>query len=557
MNSTIKRKLLGHLAGGVEQAMRQQDRSTGWFLTPEGGRATYRQDRIYPMALLYTREGTEWFGRKALLNTIVRAGDALRDFQDRDGRWEFIKPDGSSWGKSYMPWTIYHWLETFVLLRDHLSDAHRRSWAKGLRLCYTGIAEELRIPVPHNVPNWHGMSLVRGGQIFERPEWIEIGSRQCLHTAAHQHRDGYWPEGDGPTNGYNTIYIHALGLYHAFTGDTSVLKCLEKGCRFNATFIYPDGEPVETIDGRQNYESSSRYYGWPGFCFFAQGRRFISLAARAFMSKPCNELYAQVGGFIQHGITGSEEPTPWQKQDRLVYGGKALIRRKGPWFVSVSGYSPPPNSRTAIGRQRFIMSRSNCLSIWHERINLLIGGGNSKRDPLFSTFDVGENGSRRLEPDLVSFKTVAKGETIRFRYGKHACLLHIEWISKKALAFTFELPPATRRDTVTEAGFTMMLNPGNKIAWRSQGRNAVEGDATLDAKTATEFQWGASAGHRKRLMIGEGWSLEMPEDTTFQWPVYPYNPYAADNAAPEAEAVGAVSIQFAESGKRRFVLRID
>ena len=35
------------------------------------------------MALLYTREGTEWFGRKALLNTIVRAGDALREFQEK------------------------------------------------------------------------------------------------------------------------------------------------------------------------------------------------------------------------------------------------------------------------------------------------------------------------------------------------------------------------------------------------------------------------------------------------------------------------------------------
>lgn len=559
MNDSIKERLLCYLAGGVSGAVKQQDKDSGRFLTSEGGWATYLQDVIYPMALLYTRPGTPWFHRKSLLETIVKGGDALRSFQDAKGRWEFIKPDGSKWGKSYMPWTIYHWLETYVLLSEYLDETRCRSWAKGLKLCYAGIAKELKEPVAHNISNWHGMSLVRGSQVFGKADWTEIGRRQCLFTASSQHKDGYWLEKEGPTNGYNTIYVHALGLYYAFTKDPKILPCLENACRFASTFTYPDGTPVETIDGRQRYQWNARreHFGWPGFSLFPQGRRLVSLEASSFIDHDCEELNTQLASFIHYGTTGREAALPWQKEDRLVYGRKALIRRNGPWFVAVSGYSTPADRRTALGRQRFVNTRSNCLSVWNRATGLLIGGGNSRHDPFFSTFDVGENGGRRLEPDAISFRSNSTGETIRFRYGKCACLLRLRWESKSVLEFTFELPPSTRKNATVVAGFTMKLKIGSSLAWRSGGAKGVQGQAKLSARTATEVSWGASRACSKRVIIGEGWSLEMPEESTLLWPVYPYNPYAVDNASPASEAVAAVSVRFTEVGRRTFRLRID
>jgi len=556
MNNSIKKKLLRHLAGAVNKVRKQQDKNSGRFLTPQGGWATYLQDPMYTMALLYTQEGTAWFEKKSLLDTIVKAGDALRDFQDADGRWEFIKPDGSTWGKSYMPWTIYHWLETYALIREYMDASRRKNWERGLQLCYTGLAQEIKEPVAHNVPTWHGMSLVRGSQVFQRPDWGEIGSRQCLFTASHQHKDGYWPEGDGPINGYNAIYTHALGLYYTFTEDKRVLKCLEKACYFLSTFTYPDGTPVETIDGRQNYESNSRYYGWQAFSIFPQGRRLVSLQAQALISNSCDELYPQVASFIHHGTTGSESNLPWQENDRLVYGKKALVRRRGPWFVAASGYSAPADSRTAIGRMRFIMTRSNCFSVWHEALGLLIGGGNSKHDPYFATFDVGDEGARRLEPDKVSFNVTSEGELIRFRYGKHACLLHLRWKSKRVLEFTFELPPSTRRNAIVQSGFTMKLKPGSRLEWQSDGANEIQGKAKLDVQSAASISWETSEAHKKRVIGGQGWSLTMPEESTFYWPIYPFNPYAVDNASPTSHAVAAVSASFVKDSKRTFLLKI-
>jgi len=557
MTGNIQKKLLIHLAGGVREAMGRQNRDSGRFLTPEGGWAVYLQDPIYPMALLYTREGTRWHRDKSVLDTIVKGGDALREFQDANGRWEFIKPDGSTWGRSYMPWTVYHWLETYALVKDDLDGPRRQSWKEGLQLCYSGIAEEIKEPLAHNISNWHGMSLVRGSQVFERPEWAEIGSRQCLFTASRQHKDGYWPEGDCPTNGYNTIYVHAFGLYYTFTKDKRVLTCLERACRFNSTFTYPDGEPVETIDGRQNYEGNARYYGWPGFSIFPQGRRLVALRAQALASSNPDELFPQVASFIQYGTTGSEAALPWQKATRLVYGRRALIRRDTPWFVAVSGYSTPPDARTALGRMRFLATRSNCLSVWHEAVGLLIGGGNSKRDPFFSTFDVGEKGARRLEPDAVSFRTNSEGdETIRFRYGRYGCLLHLRWKSGNALAFTFELPPSTHKNTIVQAGFTMRLKAGDSLAWQCSNPEGPRGQAELAALSETSIDWGVAKTREKRVVTGQGWSLEMPGESTFVWPVYPFNPYAIDNAAPASEAVAAVAAGFTEHSKRTFLLRI-
>ena len=41
------------------------------------------------------------------------------------------------------------------------------------------------------------------------------------NACAAQDPDGFWPEHQGPTVGYNIVYLHAFGLYH-FHGGSSV-----------------------------------------------------------------------------------------------------------------------------------------------------------------------------------------------------------------------------------------------------------------------------------------------------------------------------------------------
>ena len=128
----MKKAYLSLLAGGVEENLTRFDPDTGRFMTGDGWAVT-SQDIVYPLALLYTMKDEEnpYYHDERILDHIVRGADAWRDFQNPDGSVEFIKVDGSTWGPTFMPWSMYHWLECYALVRDVLSPERRARWEEG------------------------------------------------------------------------------------------------------------------------------------------------------------------------------------------------------------------------------------------------------------------------------------------------------------------------------------------------------------------------------------------------------------------------------------------
>ena len=545
---TMQRRILTYLAKGVAGAEKRFDRKTGRFLADNRGWAVTNQDIIFPLALLYVTPGTRHHASDRILELCLRGGTALRNWQYPDGSFEFVKTDGSRWGPIFMPWSIYHWCEAYALLREHMCVRRRRRWEEGLTLAYEGVARVVARPIGHNIAAWHGMSLVRGGQVFERDDWLETGTRQVLYTAERQHPDGFWPEGDGPTVGYNLVYVHALGLYHAFTGDRAVLPALRRASEFHATFTYPDGSPVETVDGRQRYHASVPTTGWPGFLLFPEGRGLVGLWLER-ITRGGGGLAPHLASVCQHFAGELETARARSGDGRVVYRQKALVRRSGPWFICVSGYVPELASRAGLSRNRWIMARANCLSVWHNRLGLVIGGGNSKHDPFFATFEVWQDGAMRIEPDEVTFSRRGARDTARFRYGGLACLLHIRLIGPKRIEITFELPAATTRHAQVQAGFTMCLPAGGKLRW-------ARSSTTLDPMRTVGFGWKEKDRASRRVVSGKGWSLRMPGESAFSYPAYPFNPYAINDAAPPDYAAAAVSAGFREGRKRTFVFSV-
>lgn len=556
MNSTPSRlstRILQRLASGVPRAIRGFDRKTGRFLAPNGGWAVTNQDIVYPLALLYVTPGTRYHRQKRILDLCARAGDAWRDFQDPNGAFEFIKTDGSRWGKIFMPWSIYHWLETFILLESSLDRPRAARWRTGLRLAYEGLASTTKTPSAHNIPTWNGMSLTRAGQFFNRPDWLAVGRRQCRFSAAAQDPHGFWAEGDGPTTLYNFVYMHALGLYYAFTGDRAVEPALRRGTEFHTAFLYPDLTSVETVDGRVRYHAAPNTRGWPAFSRYPRGRRLV----RRLVESGVGGLDPALASAFQHRADGPEAPLPLEARAcRMVYHGKALLRRHGDWFTCVSGYAAPPANRPRSSRNRWIKTRSNSLGVWHRKTGLLIGGGNSKHDPLFATFEVWENGAMRLEPDSVAFSCRGGRETVAFRYGTLRCLLHIRPLDSRRLELAFELPAATRRRASVRGAFTLRLKAGSAIRWSARAKLPVDRRETVDPRRAMAVWWDPAGGYRQRMLTGPGWTLEMPADSAFEYPVYPFNPYAIDNQAPPEDCVGVVSVDLQKQTRGRFLLRV-
>ena len=95
----------------------------------------------------------------------------------------------------------------------------------------------------------------------------------------------------------------------------------------------------------------------------------------------------------------------------------------------------------------------------------------------------------------------------------------------------------------------MRLPQGSALKW---GRGL---STTLDPLRTVEFRWRPGVRAR-RVAQGEGWSLHMPEESTFSYPAYPFNPYAINDAAPPGEALASVSASFTKARRRTFVLEV-
>ncbi len=471
------------------------------------------QDIIYPLALLYKTPGNEWYQNPDILRMALLGGDAIRDSQQPDGQVEFTKTDGSRWGFTYMGWTNYAWLETYQLLLDELGPERRQEWEAGLTLAHDGQKAEVETLHLHNILAWKGMSCWRAGQIFQRPDWQAAGKAMCQAIAAAQHPDGYWPEHGGPSTLYNCIYVHALGLYYRFSGDDTVLPALERAAEFHQNFCYPDGTLIETIDGRVKYHSHLTLFGWPGFFCTAKGRRLAALQAGHLQADRDFSRYQ--GGAIASNIVhwSDEETAPInldQKAFQVRFGEHAAILRQGPWFACLSAFQAPPvNSRWGQDRQGFF-------SLWQEKNKLLLGGGNSKDQPEYSSFVA----AGRFIPDQVEL--LPDGCSLALHYGPICCTLSCQITAEKVILRSEAKNGPARQQLVIQ------LKEGQRIRRQS-------GEET-ELSLSHPIYW--QAQELGETLAFDGCRLHLPPGTEFRWPLFAFNPYSADGAADIGSEAG-------------------
>lgn len=529
------------------------DEETGRFLT-EGGWAVTNQDHIYPLALLYTlnHAANPYYQDASLLPYIQRGGDAWRDFQYPDGQVEFIKVDDSTWGPIYMPWSMYHWLETYALMADELGEERRARWQEGLTLAYDGIAAGLASGRVHNIPTWDGMATYRAGQIFDRADWRTAGETMIHLAVKEQISGGYWLEHHGPTPSYNTVYAHAIGLYHYFSGDRSVLPSLEQATDFHIRYTYPDGRLVETIDGRVKYHDRINVHGWSAFSLLPQGRRYVRflfdhwLASREAHSLPhltynqtadgpkiANGEYglsARLAPLLQHfgGPDGEMDEEPILQDDatyRVHDPEHAILHRENNWFTCLGGVvTPAVESRWGQDRQSYV-------SIWHEATGLLVGGGNAKDQPLLSTFAVAEDDELNYIPAAAQLSTDAGQDAVTLHYGEAQCTVQLNIEDEKRLVITFTNQTANSNGTPVVGQLPLKVEAGVPIT-NAAGGSYATGREPLTFTAETSGGW----------LTHKDWRLQMPTGSSLQWPVAPFNPYAADGAGPLDEAAAVFSV---------------
>jgi len=530
---TFKDRLRQSLAEQVPAILKTFDAKTGRFGT--GIWTCQDQHPMYPLAVAYATqgEGNRYYHDPELLQVIVRAGDPLLENMNERGQWMFAKKDGSTWGMIWMPWTYSRWIRTFALVRDDMPADKRQARERALQLGYTGIAAS-QLGHVHNIPSHHAMGLYVAGQVFQRPEWSRQAAEFLVKVAGQQSEGGYWSEGVGPVVLYNFVYLDALGTYYAQSHDQRVLPALQRAADFHRHFTYPGGQNVETIDQRNPYHETISA-GNAGFTFSPAGRSYLQNQwSRYGWDRLDADLIASLLLYGEEGPCAEAAPGEDQHVFVLDEAGtaRAATIQRGPWFICLSAYvAPVPSSR-------WIQDRQNLLSIYHGQHGLIVGGGNTKLQPLWSNYTVGdpsllahrpgdENPDFRPRGELYHVPSAAAlavepQPELTLTYGPEECRIGVEVKDERTIVLGLET--TCRSDLPVAAHLTLLPRLGQTIE-TAAGEKAVIGEEAMSFSAERIGDWLRHAGCR----------FTLPAGASLHWPALPHNPYRKDGRAGPAE----------------------
>jgi hypothetical protein len=295
---------------------------------------------------------------------------------------------------------------------------------------------------------------------------------------------------------------------------------------------YPDGSDVETVDERNPYHPGVRMPN-VGFTFSPDGRSYLARQiARHKGRLPADEA-ASLLLWGQEGETSTVNPTADDFDYRLP-GGATAIRRRGPWFLVVSAMTAPvPNSR-------WIQDRQNFFSVYHEKAGLILGGGNTKLQPTWSNFTIGdtsllhhqpgdENPKFLPPPGLLHVPSSARplddAFGVELLHGEHRGCVELGVKGSTRLELKVAADPSMT------AHLTLLPHLKQNVAVAS-GHEAV--------LSAQFIEW-TSGGWVEH----NGVRIATPAAAMLRWPLLPHDPYKKDGTATPDQ--GRIVIDFPAS----------
>jgi hypothetical protein len=536
----------------VSSILKTQDPETGRF----GGDPWTCTDQnvIFPLAAAWAIEdaANPHHHDAGVLRAVCRGGEVLVAAQDAQGMWTFRRKDNSTWGQIHMPWTYSRWVRAYALVRDAMPPATRDSWEAGLQRGFRGIRRQMDGPV-HSLATHHAMALYLAGQCFANRDWQEAAERFLAKVAEAQDAAGFWSENCGPVVGHNLAYLEALGIYYSASGDAAVLAALERGARFHAAMLWPDGTAVATVDERHAY-SRERTLGNVGFSHTPAGRGFLLGQTRPLREQGRSVSADFAASMLVHGGQGTGQAVGIQgDQGHFVLGDqKALILRQAPWQLCFSAYSCP------VPRNRWVQDRHNAVGVFLDGLGVIIGGGNTKLQPYWSTFTVGDPDEVRHRPGDANPDFTPRTETrwvptrgaldpdpdrpsLDLTYHDHVGRVAAEFVATGELRLSYEAVALAGQRF--EAHVPFLRRQGRVRFATGQSLYLTEEPVVLSATQMGDwFEW-------------DGLHVGLPAGAALRWPARQHNPYAKDGSAPLASAKLVLVLPFS-AAVRRHVLTL-
>jgi hypothetical protein len=538
--------LLDSLVQAVPGILKSQDAATGRF-----GRKPWictDQNVLFPLAVAWSIDSPKnpFHHDPELLAAICRGGEALVDDQDKDGKWTFRKKDNSTWGQIHMPWTYSRWIRAYLLVRDAMPPESRQLWERGLLLGFKGIRRYADGRV-HNIPTHHAMALYFAGLAFGNEDWQNAARAFMAKVVAEQDPNGFWSEHYGPVVGYNRVYMDALGTYFAVSHDQTVLPALERAARFHAMFLWPDGSEVVTVDERRIYHGT-KDIGNVGFSYSAVGRGYLLGQTAPYREKGRSVSADYAASMLLYSGTGPATPLPatLDHSVQTLGDGKAGMLRQKPWQICVSAYACKPINN------RWIQDRQNFVGIYHDDLGLVVGGGNTKLQPYWSTFTIGDPALLRhtpgvTKPDFVpdidllwtpwraQLEQDEHATGVVLEYGKTPCRVQVTPRQDGSLLLVYSVDELPASPVEAHVPF---LKRSGRLQF-ANGRDAYLGDDPL--RVTSEEAGGA--------FVWRGVRATVPPGSHLLWPARQHNPYTRDGHSPLKNAKLVLCLPFSSEHK--------
>lgn len=492
---------------------------------------------VLPPAVLYAKEhpANRRFHDPHMLALALRVGDLLAGADEKG----IFEPRLDS------DWDTYMWLEAYRLLAPELGETRRERWKRQImrnvallvpdtidRLDTAWYQSPFIGTSPNHYAQWASLLLL-SGQVFRNAEWEKLGSQILKRFAtSEQSPDGYWGEhnGSGPTTGYNHLTLASVGLYWELTHDPDALTALRRATTFHENFTFLDGTPVDVINDR------NRHWGarsWAHFVFsnFPDGRGYAEFLAGFF--DPEHPNMDVLGRVAQDALYYHEGPVAPAPQTLPSYSYQmsvpAGIRKTGPWQVALSGLM----STQAI-RNQFYLDRQGHVSVFHQKLGLIVTGAGSKRQPELATFSETLMGQTVNMPMSTRLQMSDKEDRLSLAYNTFFSDLLVPVPTTDELALHFRI--GARGAPADSARLTLQLAlKAGEVLETGGGQKLTLGAGRIELGPA---ELGGSIRHH-------GWSMKVDPSARLVWPVYPFNPYANTSETSLTWAVGALSVDIA------------
>jgi hypothetical protein len=201
----------------------------------------------------------------------------------------------------------------------------------------------------------------------------------------------------------------------------------------------------------------------------------------------------------------------------------AGIRKTGPWTVCLSGLIDAPI------QSQFTLDRQANLSIFHERLGLIITGANSKHQPELATFREKTGDQVRTIPLNSRLRMSAERDRLGLAYETFFAEIEVPKPAPEKMPFRF-LVTETGRNCLGDVhlGLQLVLTAGETL---ETGRASLR----LDEKRVElgPEQIGGWIRHH-------GWTLRVDPAARLVWPVFPFSPYRNGPETDVRHAVGSL-----------------